>query len=145
MLTKNIEKGKRYLKSSFPAKYSNVSKFKNPFSKFCPVWQAWWNVSWKINYDRRWLWWMYWDIFLFKDVEEFVKEKGDNMIYDMCCYKRYQNIHKTSSLWCITEIGKIVISIYWWKSSILVKRLLSKSYSNKVSQRTKGILWKEGH
>ena len=33
-----------------------------------------------------------------EDVEEFVKEKGDNMIYDMCCYKRYQNIHKTSSL-----------------------------------------------
>ena len=37
MLTKNIEKGKRYLKSIFAAKYSNVSKFKNSFSKFCPV------------------------------------------------------------------------------------------------------------
>ena len=34
MLTKNIEKGKRYLKSSFLAKCSNVSKFKTHSTTF---------------------------------------------------------------------------------------------------------------
>ena len=34
MLTKNVEKGKCYFKSSFPAKCSNVSKFKTHSTTF---------------------------------------------------------------------------------------------------------------
>ena len=84
MLTKNIEKGKRYLKSSFPVKCSHVSKFKTHSTTFTMSDKADEMLAKKstmIEGDCD----ECIEIFsCLKDVEMFVKEKrDDDMIYDV--------------------------------------------------------------
>ena len=84
MLTKNIGKGKRYLKSSFPTNCSNVSKFKTHSTTFglsdkADEMLAERSTTIEVDCDE------FIEIFsCLKFVEEFVKEKGDDdMIYDV--------------------------------------------------------------
>ena len=78
MLAKYIEKGKQYLKSSFPAKCSNVSKFKTHLTTFelsnkADEMPAERSNTIEDDCDECI------EIFsCLKNVEEVVKEKGDN-------------------------------------------------------------------
>ena len=84
MLTKNIEKGKCYLRSSFPAICSNVSKFKTHSTTFslsdkADEMLAERSTTIEGDCDK-----CIEILSCLKDVEEFVKEKGDNdTIYDV--------------------------------------------------------------
>ena len=123
MLAKYIQKGKHYLKSSFPAKCSNVSKFKTHLTTFALSDKADEMLAERSNTTEG-------DcdecIEIFsclKNVEEFVKEKGDNdlihvsvAIEDTKTYINHQvrdaqqKLAKVMAFWSIDEE-----TVFWLK------------------------------